>query len=86
MERKPKTNRLLLVAHTLEVVRLDIEQYIAGYLSSLHKEGLRLDQVETLGFCCSVIALLENTQALLCESPDDPALAALSPDRGTPAH
>jgi len=78
-KRKNPLLRFMLVGHMLEAIRLDLENQIAGYLSAASRGDLTPEHIEALGYCCSLSALLENTQEVLVEGLDDPAIAALAP-------
>ncbi len=85
-KRKNPLLRFRLVGHMLEVIRLDLEHQIAGYLSAACRGELAPEHIEALGYCCSLSALLENTHDVLIEGLDDPAIAALAPDQHVTAH
>ena len=78
-QRKNPLTRIQVVALMLHIIRNEVESRIEQHQSKLQQRRRSPKQREALDFCQAIAAMLRNTQALLCESMDDPALAALAP-------
>ena len=85
MDKEGKMLRMIVVGHMLDLIREQITQYLDGRLSTPPEHCALTERLESIGFCDAMHRLLTDTQELLCESAEDPALAALAPHLQSPS-